>query len=320
MYKLFLILIISCFVSACIPRSNYNQRAAITYSVENTKHDYELHITDVDNKPLSNATVVYKINSKGSLVKSNSLRTNEIGIISDSADVTQITHANYDTIINFDSELIYEIYLDGYNKVSGKAHSDYGSRIRNSNSLATNNNPVAIHVKLTRIDLSEYFNPDFFNNVNDIRLKQKIIAFIDLIRVHGMLADAYLQYRSVNITDFKNKKYIGFKFDNSIVYNSLKFNKYDIAKNIYDDVIRKILTPLNNNISDPKRFYGYDITVIGHTRSFADDNAQSKPLEYRFYIPESAVRSYKDKDLSGQQLIDKSIILLDDERIDLKLQ
>jgi len=37
-------------------------------------------------------------------------------------------------------------------------------------------------------------------------------------------------------------------------------------------------------------------------------------------IPEKIVRQYKNKDISGQQVLDASVILMDGERIELKLQ
>jgi hypothetical protein len=106
---------------------------------------------------------------------------------------------------------------------------------------------------------------------------------------------------------------------NTNVYNSLKLNKYDIGKTLFDEAIRKILTPLNSHISD-QLFYGYDIIITGHTKSFADKYAVSKSIEYRFLMPQTIVSRYKDKEVSGQKLLDESIILMDDERIELKLQ
>jgi len=190
----------------------------------------------------------------------------------------------------------------------------YSSERSKGTSRKTETEKVVLHKPL------DYFSAEFLLLEKDEKLKRKVITFIDSIRIQGYLSDVYLKYKSINTTEFKGKKYLKFDFDSSVTYNSLKLNKYDIAKNLFDDVIRKILNPLNDNISDPKRFYGYDISVIGHTKSFAEKHDSSKPITYRFYLPENAVKSYKDKDISGQQLIDKSVILMDDERIDLKLQ
>lgn len=105
-----------------------------------------------------------------------------------------------------------------------------------------------------------------------------------------------------------------------IVFNSLKLDKYDIGKKVFDEIIRKILSPLNDYIGDSELFYGYDLAVTGHTKSFAEETAVSEDIEYRFMIPESIVSKYKDKDISGQQVLDSSIILMDDERVEFRLQ
>jgi len=60
--------------------------------------------------------------------------------------------------------------------------------------------------------------------------------------------------------------------------------------------------------------------VIGYTKDFTEEYSTAKPIEYRFMIPENVVRKYKNKDISGQQVLNASVILMDDERIELKLQ
>ena len=104
------------------------------------------------------------------------------------------------------------------------------------------------------------------------------------------------------------------------VFNSLKLDKYDIGKEVFDEVIRKILSPLNDYIGDSELFYGYDFAVTGYTKSFAEKFAVAEDIERRFMVPESIVSKYKDKDISGQQVLDSSILLMDDERGEFRLQ
>jgi hypothetical protein len=111
-----------------------------------------------------------------------------------------------------------------------------------------------------------------------------------------------------------------FKFINSNVYNSLKLSKYDIGGRLFDEVVRKILNPLNEYIGGSESLYRYDIRIIGHTKDFTEESATSQFIEYRFMMPESVVRKYKNKDITGQDLLNQSIILMDADRIELKLQ
>lgn len=337
--------------SGATPRytSSYNNNKSYNY---NEAHDYMITVIDIDEKPVVNAKVNYKaydiikhqsyiktdgvelINSDENINRTTAPKlldhklATESNNISPSSNVfkyrvTAVPDSSYTYWVDFNTRFDYEVNADGYYVKSGSLSSDYGSIDKATSyspekSRSKSSNPVKAVVKLYKpID---YFAPEFVLLDKDDKLKAKIYRFLDIIKMQGYLSDAYLKYRSINVTEFKGKKYIKFDFDSGITYNSIKLNKYDIAKNLFDDVIRKILNPLNDNISDPKRFYGYDLTVIGSTKSFADKYASTKQIVYRFYIPENAVKSYKDKDISGQQLIDKSVILMDDERIDLKLQ
>ena len=110
------------------------------------------------------------------------------------------------------------------------------------------------------------------------------------------------------------------KLNSDSVYNTLKLNNYAIGTKVFDEVVRKMIDPLNGAVKASKTNYGYDIVVIGHSKDFSEKYAVAKNLEYRFLIPEAVARRYKDKDISGQELLNNSIVLLDDERIDLKLQ
>ncbi|QWV93742.1 hypothetical protein KP004_00695 [Geomonas oryzisoli] len=315
--------------------TNRYNRPSYTPSKWNEVHNYRLSVVDIDNNPVKDAIIEYKIFNNKSLHTSGKYSFNNISSANKSSDKLTQNNQNfeyelrvnadttYSSWIDFNSKLEYKILADGYYGANGTVKSDYGSYYRGSeySSERSKSSSGPIVQKTVMIYKPyDYFSKEFLNTEKDTKLKSKVIAFVDVIKAQGYLSDAYLEFHSINTSEFKNNKYLKFKFDNSVTYNSLKLNKYDIAKNIFDDVIRKMLNPLNDYISDPKRFYGYDLTVIGHTKSFADEYASSKAIEYRFYIPEGAVKSYKNKDISGQQLIDKSIILMDDERIDLKLQ
>ncbi len=173
--------------------------------------------------------------------------------------------------------------------------------------------------KVRLIRLTHYFKPTFLSSKVGMELKDKILPFIES-KIFERLTDSYMESRSIDLVTFKGKKYLRFKFVSDKVYNSLRLTKYDIAKILFDEVIRKILNPLNSHISDPTQFYGYDLTIIGHTKSFTDEYIMPTSIEYRFIMAQETVRKYKDKDISGQDVLNESIILMDDERIELKLQ
>ena len=273
-------------------------------------HQYELSVVDVDGNPLEGVKIEYTLKDDKTVAKSSSYITTSDGLLKENLNVT--TDPSYSYIETYKSEFEFKASKDGYYPKSGNMSSEYGQK-------DSYGKPVEKD-KIRLIRPIDYFNKEFASTLSDVKLKTRILSFIDLIILQGLVTESVLETHSVNLVSFKGNSYLQFKFTNVNVYNSLKLNKYDIGKRLFDEVIRKVLSPLNEHIAESNLFYGYDLTVVGHTKSFADKYATGKPIEYRFMIPEKIVRQYKNKDISGQQVLDASVILMDDERIELKLQ
>ena len=93
-----------------------------------------------------------------------------------------------------------------------------------------------------------------------------------------------------------------------------------LGKMSFDEIVLKALTPLNEYIGESKLFYGYDISFSSSSRNFADRYATPESIEYRFLIPKEIVKKYKNNDITGQKVLDASIVFMNNERIELKLQ
>jgi hypothetical protein len=229
-----------------------------------------------------------------------------------SVSVMATADPQYNFLKTYKTEFKYKVSKEGYYDKSGSLDSKYGEEYSLDGSLKSE--------KVTLIKPTDYFEPTFLISPEGATLKVKILSFIDILKLQSFLSDSYVEVQAIGLVSFKEKKYLTFKFINTPTYNSLRVNKYDLAKALFDEVIRKILTPLNDNLGDATSFFGYDLSIVGHTRSFAEEYSLSSSIVYRFLIPKDTVLKYKDKDISGQQVLDQSIILMDDERIDLKLQ
>ena len=307
------ILAVLLFMVGCAPV----QYSTVPQQKTTVLHQYELSVVDVDGNPLEGVTIEYTLvdhiedyylNYDGRIVKSRLCTTSSDGLIRDSLNIT----TEYYYIERIKSEFKFKASKDGFYSKSGSMSSRYGQKY-------SSDQPVAKD-KITLIRPIDYFYKEFASTISDGKLKIKILNFIDIIILQGLFTESILETHSVNLVSFKGKNYLQFKFTNVNVYNSLRLNNYDIGKILFDEVIRKVLNPLNEYIADSDLFYGYDLTVVGHTKSFAEEYAISQPIEYRFMIPVNVVSKYKNKDISGQQVLDASVILMDDERIELKLQ
>jgi hypothetical protein len=260
-------------------------------------HKYDITVLDFNSDPVKGATIEYSIKGKDNIQITGTSISKEDGKFVEKMAFKTAGPSSFD----------FEITAEGY--------YSYRDTFSISNSKKIN-----IIEKIILIKPIDYFHKDFTSDLNS-QFKNNIKLFIDLILLKGSVADCLLEKRSINLIKFKDNDYIQFKFTTKTVYNSLKLNKYDIGKEIFDNIVRKILDPLNDtNITGDKYVYGYDIIVIGNTKSFLDKYGSPQKIEYRYLLPANTAKKYKDKDISGQKLLDGSIFLIDDERNELKLQ
>jgi hypothetical protein len=299
--RCFGVFVVGLLLCSCVQPAH--QRPTVTDDYVTSTHKYEISVKDIDGQSIEGAEIDYTLKKDHLFSAKGKFITKSDGKMVVAADKVAIPILSE---VTFSSDLEYKITKEGYYINSGTEYA-YAS-----------NKTIAASVVLLKP--TDYITPAFLSSPKGSELKANILTFIDLIRLQSLLADADLKPQTINLVAFKGKDYLQFTFVSSNIYNSLKLNKYDIGKKLFDDVVRKVLNPLNEYISNPKMFYGYDLKVIGHTKSFADKYAVGTPIEYRFMIPGDIVRKYKNKDISGQIVLDSSVILMDDDRIELKLQ
>lgn len=321
------------FVISCVPEANYDPYTSKRKTQDPSQrerpagieHTYELQVVDINDTPITEAMVKFSIKSGEELniviVKDSVVYTNSEGKLLQKVLVAPVLRSPFGN--SYNSFFEYQVTKEGYFPKKGQLWSFYNGRpaapAQKDPDLIANIETEIQSKTIKLVRPIDYFRPTFLSSKVGIELKDKILPFIEL-KIFESLTDCYMQARSIDLIEFKGKKYLKFKFVNTNVYNSLRLTKYDIAKILFDEVIRKILDPLNSHISDPNRFYGYDLTILAGTKSFARKSDTPTLIEYRFIIPQTTVRKYKDKDISGQDVLNESIILMDDERIELKLQ
>jgi len=167
---------------------------------------------------------------------------------------------------------------------------------------------------------SDYFDDQFLKMKKYKKLLGSTYNFLNSILLESYLSDCVLDYNSISLENFKRKYYLRLQFTDVNTYNSIKLTNYDIAKRVFDDVVRKLLNPLNDNLNKSQDVDGYCVIIKSTSKNFIDEKSFSKDLVFKFYLLKTEVAKYKNNDITGQELVDKSIILLNDERIDLKFQ
>lgn len=277
------------------------------------KHIHNILVTDLKGIPINGAQVKLVGKNQETKIIDTLIITDETGLVTTQLNAT--SDPAYPTIFAYSTTINYDIKKDGYyNSSTYTMISKSGQKYQKIDTIQSAIDTVMLKKPI------DFFAESYLSAVDKTDLKAKILAFIDEIRIEGFLANSYLVPFSIELSEFKEKKYLKISFSHTSVYNSLKLNKYDIGKTLFDEVVRKILNPLNKYISDPQSFYGYDVTIFGYTKDFSNKYASDQKLEYKFIMPERVIKKYKDKEITGQGLVDSSVVLLDDERIDIKFQ
>ena len=298
--KLFFLCMLGSIIS-CAPYAF--QETSPSQAVPHITHSFELVVCDVKGDPLEGATVIYKLEIHGDVVNDTIVVTPLSGKVADSLGTTSYLNSPV---------MIYEVAKDGYYSQFGHMRSIYDRESNKNKSIETKT--------VILLNPNDYFQPAFISSPKWKSFQVDARTFINSILVVKYLSDSYLETQSIDLVTFKEQDYLACVFNSTNVYNSLQLDKYDICKKLFDEVIREAFNPLNNNFVDVQEFYGYDLTVYGFTKSFVEEYARSEKIVYRFLISKDVVSKYELKDISGQQVLDASIILMDDERIELKLQ
>jgi hypothetical protein len=293
------------------PRHTYTSPAAPAVASSVT-HSYTVSAVDVNGRPVRGVTVTGTLDGKASARRTVECTTDDQGRC-----------ATWSYEASRDPSLTFVASYESNAKVEGKKEGYYtakGSSSGYTSSVTSAPGANARDIKLQMLRPIDYLEDGFATSAADRELRERVLRFLDVIRLQSILNEGDVMLKGIGTSEFKSKKYLRVKINSTTTYNNLKVDRYGMGKALFDETVRKVLTPLNDAVAAPRAYYGYDIVVYGHSKNFVEKYDSPKKMEYRFLMPETSVRRYKDKDISGQALLDASVLLLQDERIDLKLQ
>ena len=143
-------------------------------------------------------------------------------------------------------------------------------------------------------------------------LQQKQISYQGLIDriVHELDADAhFVSYAPPVLVGFHGKSYLQLSVTTNLAPSGLG-SQYRIAALAFDRHVSHLIRPLLVMVPKDSDFDGI---VFSSTVS-----AASQSIE--FFFPLAELRRYVDYDLTGQQLINSALVLINGERVGLELQ
>ena len=170
----------------------------------------------------------------------------------------------------------------------------------------------------TMYKIDDYFSDEFLKKEEYRELKNKIGKFIVDIEKTAYYKNANVVIKKIDILSFKNNKYISIYFNSELIYNDLKIDKYQVGKKLYEDLVVKILDYLV--LVEDEHIAGVNLNVTGYSKNFINELGKANPIQFSFIMDKGQIKYFKEKDITSQKLLDNSVILMDNERIELKLQ
>ncbi|MBP8980757.1 MAG: hypothetical protein KBG09_05875 [Syntrophobacterales bacterium] len=205
------ILAVMLFIAGCAPV----QRSTVQEQKQTVQHKYELSVIDIDGNPLEGVKIEYTLKDRDTVVESSAYTTTSDGFLR--KDLNATMDPRYPSLKIYKSEFEFKATKNGYYPKSGKLSSNYGEKYSYGKPVKKD--------KIALIRPIDYFNKEFSSTISDANLKTRVLSFIDLIILQGLVAESVLETRSVNLVPFKEKNYLQFKFTNVNVYNSPLLSK-----------------------------------------------------------------------------------------------
>lgn len=302
-----------------------------------SQHTYQFRAVDKEGVPVVGARVVANVAdhaiSMGNRQRLQGARkkqeciTNSDGLCSVSLPVKMIVHYRADYAGEPAHKLFDHLYRINYSE----AYFGYLSSVISNGALGsfflssadttvqatlTGSEPELSPIKIQVPTPRDYYC-DELKQANYEKFAGKLDVWVRTIKLSGDNRNAELE--QICYQPFKGKNYIALTFQHKTKFNELKLNNYGIGVLVFDEVVRKLLDPIAS-ASNSLLVDGYKLTVRTQKSNFVDKASPTEYLKYDFFMPKDLVRQYKQSDISGQKLVNGSIVLLDGERIDLDLK
>lgn len=339
------LLIGSIILTSCV---SYDDLLMVSNSKVQSKHEVTFIVEDVEGNPIeginltvksvgvsesdissvfmsSNTQMIYsedisKMNTDEKLnyydqlcncLSSNTYTTTESGEVTVPVS-TRMIDSKYGTHISItDYEVSLGEYFTGNNSNTIQLVS---SPITNDYNIQINHSPIE---EITLYKKEDFLSEDFDNEV----LRERVLELLSFLYSQGVLeGNNLLEPFSIDYEEFRGNNNLSFIYKNFNVFNSVRLTKYEVVSRVFDESIRKQLNPLNDFLSEQESIDGYSISVNTSYKNFINDEEIPESLLVTFHLNKNDIEEYKNFDITGQELLNRSFIILDGERIDLRLQ
>jgi hypothetical protein len=154
------------------------------------------------------------------------------------------------------------------------------------------------------------------------RLQSRYQVQLDALAKEGLLKFHFVDYAPPSFVLFHHRVYLQITMRNSQEFDPAAGSIYKRAAQSFDLFLAAQLKGVVERISPDLEIEGLDVTLLNH---FSGKPAGSSPSSgsqeaIEFALPLKALRQFLDADITNQQLLDQSIVLVNGVRIALNLQ
>jgi hypothetical protein len=147
-------------------------------------------------------------------------------------------------------------------------------------------------------------------------LQAKYKAQLDILAKDGAAKFHFVDYAPPSFAIFQNRMVLQLTLRNSLHFDAEKSSIYKRAAQSFDLFLAPQLKDLLEKTPADAEFDAYDFSIVNQLA--ATPHPQSEAIE--FICPRKAAREFADAEITNQQLIDQSIVLVNGVRVALNLQ
>ncbi|MGA2716407.1 MAG: hypothetical protein ABSG41_25205 [Bryobacteraceae bacterium] len=127
----------------------------------------------------------------------------------------------------------------------------------------------------------------------------------------------FVAYAPPSFMDFRGGQYLEIAIATPLAASD-SGSQYKLAALAFDRHVAHLVRPVAAYFKDSADFTGIDFSTTARLAGTSAEGEGSEAVEFIF--PLSALRSYAQFDLTGQQLLDAGVVLINGERVSLDLQ
>lgn len=148
------------------------------------------------------------------------------------------------------------------------------------------------------------------------RLETKYKSQLDALAAAGQSSYHFVSYAPPSFTVFRNQIVLQLTLRNSNSFDKEATSIYKRAARSFDLFLAPLLKSILEHIPDDAELDGLDITVLNDMTGTPGHSSEA--LE--FVCPLKAIRKFADADITNQELISQSVVMVNGVRIALNLQ